>query len=49
MGDLARPGKPLQALLASSLAKYQNHVSEDLTAVVLRAVGSESVQKAGVA
>jgi serine phosphatase RsbU (regulator of sigma subunit) len=47
--ELGRQDQPLQTLLAATLAKYQRHVSEDLTAVVLRTVASEAVAKAGVA
>jgi sigma-B regulation protein RsbU (phosphoserine phosphatase) len=49
MRELGRQDKPLQTLLTSSLAKYQSHASEDLTAVVLRAVGSEALRKEGAA
>ncbi len=49
MQELGRQGLPLQAVLASTLAKYQNQASEDLTAVVLRAVGREAVEQEGVA
>ncbi len=47
--ELGRQDEPLQTLLVSSLTKYRNSASEDLTAVVLRAVGSEAVRQEGVA
>jgi serine phosphatase RsbU (regulator of sigma subunit) len=49
MSELAKPGEAMQTQLLATLKKYQSRASEDLTAVVLRALGSESVQKEGVA
>jgi serine phosphatase RsbU (regulator of sigma subunit) len=49
MRDLARPEEPLQTSLVSALTKYQNHASDDLTAVVLRMVESQTALQEVVA
>jgi serine phosphatase RsbU (regulator of sigma subunit) len=49
MRELGKQDEPLQQLLVSALSKYKNHASEDLTAVVLRAVGSQAVAQEVVA
>ena len=47
--DLGRPDAPLQSSLVAALAHYQNHASEDLTAVVLRIVANQPVAQEVVA
>lgn len=49
MRHLLRPEEPLQTALLSALSKYQNHASEDLTAVVLRIVQSQTALQEVVA
>jgi sigma-B regulation protein RsbU (phosphoserine phosphatase) len=49
MREIGRHDEPLQKSLVSALAKHQNRASEDLTAVVLRAVGSQAVAQEVVA
>jgi hypothetical protein len=49
MRELGRPNEPLQTLLASALAKYKHKATDDLTAVVLRTVNTQAMQKEGVA
>lgn len=49
INELSRKGESMQTLLASTLAKYQHRSSVDLTAVVLRALGSVALQKEDVA
>ncbi len=49
MRQLSRPEEPLQTALLSALSKYQNHASEDLTAVVLRIVQSQTALQEVVA
>jgi sigma-B regulation protein RsbU (phosphoserine phosphatase) len=49
MRELGRPDEPLQKSLVSALAKYQNRASEDLTAVVLRVLQSQTIEQEVVA
>jgi serine phosphatase RsbU (regulator of sigma subunit) len=49
MRELTRPEEPLQTSLVSALTKYQNRASEDLTAVVLRVVESQTALQEVVA
>ncbi len=49
MRQLSKPEEPLQTALLSALSKYQNHASEDLTAVVLRIVQTQTALQEVVA
>ena len=49
MRELERPDEPLQRSLVSVLEKYQNKASDDLTAVVLRVMQSQTVAQEVVA
>jgi sigma-B regulation protein RsbU (phosphoserine phosphatase) len=49
MHEFSRTDEPLQKSLVTGLAKYQNKASEDLTAVVLRVMQTETVAQEVVA
>jgi serine phosphatase RsbU (regulator of sigma subunit) len=49
MRELERPDEPLQKSLVSVLEKFQNKASQDLTAVVLRVMESQTVAQEVVA